>query len=553
MAKINVKKFIELVRKSGLIESDAFGDVLAEAKRRRAEGQATDPETLAEQLVEAELLTRWQVDKLLVGKHKGFFLGKYRLLGHLGTGGMSSVYLAQHILMQRQVAIKVLPKTRVEDSSYLARFHLEAQAAAALDHPNIVRAYDIDNDGDIHYLVMEYVEGRDLQAIVKQDGPVEYATAAEYIRQSAEALGHAHDANIIHRDIKPANLLLDTKGTVKLLDLGLARFCDGKKGSLTLDHDENVLGTADYLSPEQAINSHEVDTRADIYSLGCTFYYLLTGHPPFNEGTLSQRLLMHQKEAPPSIFIDRPDAPNDLVNICVRMMVKKAKGRYQTCREVSKVLSDWLTAQGQQVPTGSSSVKLATAGAVGQAAAGQSPAKPTPRRTPGKTPRRAPTPEPAPPVPGDTLASSADETAKAKGGRPAKPPVARPREESKPRRGPPKLPREPSQQSEAKLRTATPLDSLEVAPNDEFPEFSIDVNGLASPARAKAAPRSKSSAKQPDDKPPEVGKQDSRQAVHEESSVVRPISKKPLFWVAVGGFIVVLGGLVGVTVYLLTR
>ena len=131
MAKVNVKRFVDLVRKSGLIESEQLSGFLAEAKKRRAEGQSTDAEALADRLVDAELLTRWQVDKLLVGKHKGFFLGKYRLLGHLGTGGMSSVYLAQHILMQRQVAIKVLPKTRVDDSSYLARFHLEAQAAAS--------------------------------------------------------------------------------------------------------------------------------------------------------------------------------------------------------------------------------------------------------------------------------------------------------------------------------------------------------------------------------------------------------------------------------------
>ena len=129
----------------------------------------------------------------------------------LGTGGMSTVYLAEHILMQRRVAIKVLPKSRVDDTSYLARFHREAQAAAALDHRNIVRAYNVDNDGDIHYLVMEYVEGRDLQQIVKQDGPLEPAVAAEYIRQAAEGLAHAHQAGLIHRDIKPANLLVDRK------------------------------------------------------------------------------------------------------------------------------------------------------------------------------------------------------------------------------------------------------------------------------------------------------------------------------------------------------
>ena len=239
---------------------------------------------------------------------------------------MSHVYLAEHTLMQRRVAIKVLPKNRVEDSSYLGRFHREARAAAALDHRNIVRAYDIDNDGDVHFLVMEYVEGSDLQSVVKEQGPLDYARAADYIRQAAKGLHHAHQAGLIHRDVKPANLLVDPHNVVKLLDLGLARFTEDQLASLTVAYDENVLGTADYLAPEQAINSHGVDGRADIYSLGCSFYYLLTGQPPFPEGTLPQRLAMHQKSPPPDIRLKRPDAPQDLIDICLRMMAKKAVG-----------------------------------------------------------------------------------------------------------------------------------------------------------------------------------------------------------------------------------
>ena len=311
-----------------------------------------DTDFVADRLVEAGLITRWQADRLLEGRHKGFFLGKYKLLDHLGTGGMSSVYLAEHVLMQRRVAIKVLPKDRVEDSSYLARFHREAQAAAALDHRNIVRAYDVDNEGNNHYLVMEYVEGRDLQHIVKEDGPLEYAAAAEYIRQAAEGLAHAHQAGLIHRDVKPANLLVDQKNVVKVLDLGLARFTDEGKASLTVEFDENVLGTADYLAPEQALDSHGVDARADIYGLGCSLYYLLTGHPPFPGGTLPQRLVMHQRQPPPSIFLDRPDAPQELVDICAKMMAKKPDQRYQSADEVAKVLAGWLVAQGQTVESG---------------------------------------------------------------------------------------------------------------------------------------------------------------------------------------------------------
>ena len=232
MTKPNVDAFLDLVRRSGLVEKNQLNALLSELKQQADPRAASDTDFVATRFVEAGLLTRWQCDKLLEGRHRGFFLGKYKLLDHLGTGGMSQVYLAEHVLMQRRVAIKVLPKARVDDTSYLARFHREAQAAAALDHPNIVRAYDVDNDGDIHYLVMEYVEGRDLQQMVKQDGPMDYASAAEYIRQAAEGLAHAHQSGLIHRDVKPANLLVDRKNVVKVLDLGLARFTDEERASL---------------------------------------------------------------------------------------------------------------------------------------------------------------------------------------------------------------------------------------------------------------------------------------------------------------------------------
>ncbi len=359
MAAVSVEGFLELALRSGLVEGDQLHKALVEIEQSCGGRLPDDPAALADKLVQAGLLTRWQSERLLEGRHKGFFLKRYRLLDHLGSGGMSNVYLAEHVLMHRRVAIKVLPKHRVADSSYLARFHREAQAAAALDHKNIVRAYDVDNEGDIHFLVMEYVEGRDLQQIVKQDGPLDYRTAADYIRQAAEGLEHAHQAGLIHRDVKPANLLVDRNNVVKLLDLGLARFTEEDRASLTVAYDENVLGTADYLAPEQAIDSHGVDARADIYSLGCSLYYALTGHPPFAEGTLPQRLVAHQKSPPPSIFKDRPDAPEDLVAICMRMMAKHPEDRYQSAAEVAQALSDWL-ARHSNVPYARGSGRLGT-------------------------------------------------------------------------------------------------------------------------------------------------------------------------------------------------
>src|SRR5262245_19394591 len=306
-----------------------------------------DARRIADELVARNLLTRWQADKLLQGRHKGFFLGKYRLLSHLGSGGMSAVYLAEHVLMRRRVAIKVLPKARVNDSSYLERFHREAQAVAALDHRNIVRAYDVDQEGKRHFLVMEYVPGQSLHELVVRSGPLDYVAAVEYMRQAAEGLQHAHRIGMVHRDIKPGNLLLDEKGTVKLLDLGLARFFDDKEeNSLTVKHDEKVLGTADYLSPEQALDSHKVDIRSDIYSLGCTLYYLLTGKPPFPDGTLAQRLIAHQSKKPKPVQEHRSDNALSLVAILEKMMAKKAEERYQTARDTAQALFDWLTANG---------------------------------------------------------------------------------------------------------------------------------------------------------------------------------------------------------------
>lgn len=347
--KLTSESFLNVVKQSNLVTGDVLNRLIADLRSQGAD--VDNSRSLADHLVERKLLTRWQADKLLQGKHKGFFLGRYRLLKLLGKGGMSSVYLAEHVLMRRQCAIKVLPTKRVNDTSYLGRFHREAQAVASLDHPNIIKAYDVDKetekDIEIHFLVMEFVDGRSLQEIIQQDGPLEFQTAADFIRQSANGLAHAHEAGMVHRDIKPGNLLLDRNQVVKLLDMGLARFFnDADEESLTVAHDEKVLGTADYLAPEQALDSHSVDARADIYSLGCTFYFLLTGHPPFTEGTLAQRLMSHQTKQPPPVTDDRPDMPQDLEAILTKMMAKKREDRYQKAADVAEALTDWLWENG---------------------------------------------------------------------------------------------------------------------------------------------------------------------------------------------------------------
>ncbi len=351
MSQLTSERFLEMVAKSGLVEP-AAQERLVDKVREKCGGELPEnPRRLAAAFRRSGLLTEWHTEKLLASKYKGFFLGKYKLLGHIATGGMSSVYLAEHTRMHDKRAIKVLPKTRVKDASYLARFQLEAKAIASLNHPNIVLAYDIDNIDDVHFIVMEYVDGVDLNVLVKRDGPLDFAVAADVIAQAASGLDHAHSKGVIHRDVKPANLLLDSQGRVRLLDMGLALVTAGDDESLTVANNENVLGTADYLAPEQALNSHTVDHRADIYGLGCTLYFLLTGKPPFSDGTLAQRIAKHQTVMPPEIRTLRPDCPGELAGICVKMIQKDPAYRYQSAKDVAEVMRRFTVAtpRGERV------------------------------------------------------------------------------------------------------------------------------------------------------------------------------------------------------------
>jgi serine/threonine protein kinase len=339
-APSSVADLLDLVRQSLPLDPSRLDTYVAEL--RHSAVLPGKPADLAGLLVRDGFLTAFQADHLMRGRKPKFLIGKYVILDRLGAGGMGAVYLCEHLQLERQVALKVLPADQAQDPGALARFSREAQAVAALNHPNIVRAYDVDEEGKTCFLVMEYVDGVNLQDLVTRHGRLDPTRAAHYISQSAEGLQHAHQAGLVHRDVKPANLLLSRAGVVKVLDLGLARFFHDDEDAITKEHSgQAILGTADYLAPEQGRNSHDVDIRADIYSLGATFYFLLVGKPPFADGTLNQKLIWHQMKTPMAVRKLRPDVPEAMAVVISRMMAKDAAGRYQTPADVVAALAPW--------------------------------------------------------------------------------------------------------------------------------------------------------------------------------------------------------------------
>jgi tRNA A-37 threonylcarbamoyl transferase component Bud32 len=291
---------------------------------------------------------------------------RYRVGELLGVGGMGAVYKAEHLLMERPVALKVLNRELIDKPATIERFRREVRAAARLTHPNIVAAFDAEQAGEVHFLVMEYVEGVSLARRIAEDGPLPLAQACDFVRQTALGLQHAHECGMVHRDIKPQNLMLTPSGQVKILDFGLARFvlesvsqgvrdqgsgvekgaaqasAEGQVKSLT--QTGIVMGTPDYIAPEQARDSHLADIKADIYSLGCTFYHLLAGHPPFPEGNAVQKVKAHLERPPRPLSECRPDVPPALVKIIDQMMAKDAAERFQTPAKVAAALAPFLSA-----------------------------------------------------------------------------------------------------------------------------------------------------------------------------------------------------------------
>lgn len=317
----------------------------------------------ARELVRHGWVTPYQLQMLCSGRGSELVLGQYVILDLLGVGGMGQVFRARHRRLDRVDALKVIRPEHVASPNALRRFLREARAAARLSHPNIVRVHDADEANGTHFLAMEYVPGIDLAALVKEVGPLPAGFACWLTSQAAVGLQHAHERGLVHRDIKPANLLLpqDLDG-IKILDMGLARLHpleEGSELSGELTHDGVVMGTPDYIAPEQAADSHTVDIRADIYSLGCTFYFLLTGASPCPPGTPMKKLLWHQQQMPAPIESRRPDLPAGLPEICHRALAKKPEERFQTPADLAAALEPYANAAADAEPPGSGRATLA--------------------------------------------------------------------------------------------------------------------------------------------------------------------------------------------------
>lgn len=339
------------IRASGQFTTDQLAvldAIPAEAK--------SDPVSLADRLWTAKLLTAYQTRKVRLNRLSEILFGNYLVLDKIGEGGMGKVFKAIQCRSGKLVALKVVRAHLMANKTVVGRYRREAAAAAKLNHPNIVSLLDADEAQGRYFLAMEFVYGSDLARMVKEFGPLPFPEAAEYIRQGALGLQHAHEHDLIHRDIKPSNMLVsgeralpgtDGIAIVRILDMGLVRSLieENDAANTELTRDGTVVGTPDYMAPEQAKNSSTVDRRADIYSLGCTLYYLLTGKPPFPDGTPIDKLLRHQLDPPPEIRKQRPDVPDEMMRAMLKMMAKRPEDRLQTADEVAKVLAQF-TAEG---------------------------------------------------------------------------------------------------------------------------------------------------------------------------------------------------------------
>lgn len=340
MSTVAVSTFLTTLRRSNLLTPEQIAFAIDVGRR----GDAAD---VARELLERRWLTEWQTHQLLAGKSR-LFLGKYKLLDVLGSGGMGAVFKAESSTTRRPVALKVLAASLNSDEVARARFEREIRASAQVNHPNIVRALDADHFDDRVFLVMEYFEGADLKALLKQHQRLPIDFACECIRQAALGLQHAHEQGLVHRDIKPSNLLVTRQPDsgellVKVLDLGLARLTADGGTSVDMTRVGQIMGSPDYMAPEQSMDSRSADHRSDIYGLGMTLFHLIAGELPYDGDTVMEKLLSRINVDAPPLSRYRPEVPPVLVHIVARMLHRDPLQRFQTAGEVASILGTFVS------------------------------------------------------------------------------------------------------------------------------------------------------------------------------------------------------------------
>ena len=333
--------FLKVVLKSGLLDSEQ----LKAAVRAAPPDRRTDADALAEHLVKAGKLSRFQAHKLLQGTFQGLVLGPYQILAPLGKGGMSAVYLARDCRDLKLVALKILPPKKArEEDRHIARFQREMDLSQRVAHPHLAQTYQAGIFQDVHYIAMEYIPGRNLHRLVTEEGPLSLSRAARLFAEIANGLDHAHLRGLIHRDLKPSNILITPNDHAKVLDLGLALI----QGELPTDRavvggQGYVVGTMDYIAPEQAEDAAKVDARTDIYSLGCSLYFGLTGRPPFPGGSTLEKIVRHRTVEPIPVQKLNPNVPEAFAQFLRRLMAKKREDRPASCDAVRAELLKWTT------------------------------------------------------------------------------------------------------------------------------------------------------------------------------------------------------------------
>ena len=339
----NLDEFLKCLAASRLMTRSEIDQFMAGLPPER---RPTEQGSLAKELVQAKKLTKYQAACIYQGKPYHLLFGQYEVIDRIGVGGMGQVYKARHRKMDQLRAVKVLSSKSLQSERSVERFRREVRMAAQLAHDNIVTTHDADEEDGEQYLVMEYVEGRDLATVVKQQGPLPIDEAVDAIIQAARGLEYTHSKGITHRDIKPGNLIQTHDGTVKISDLGLARLNEdamgmgGDENAAKLTMPGQIIGTVDYMSPEQAVDTHTADARSDIYSLGCTMHRLITGEVPYPSQTKMQTLLSHRAAPIPSLRSRRPEVSATIDEVFQRMIAKEPADRYQTATEVIDALEN---------------------------------------------------------------------------------------------------------------------------------------------------------------------------------------------------------------------